>query len=343
MDPQTSPLLGSDRSTASCNELESDRRTSQIRFGFDEFNTFSKNSNTIRKCIIAFISYFVIGVVLFSGFAKWTIIDSMYFTSVTVTTCGFGDLVPMDRMEMIYTGIFVVIGLLIIASIVFEILFENIFAGYNAIIDSARSKSSSSFLRRFHSNSQSLKNESRRTLWVDMLSAAISMLPLVLLLSFCALGIGHVEGWDWIQSFYFLLISSTTIGYGDVSPKLQSTRCFSILFLPFSVAVTAEFFRRISGVYLSHKSEQAEEEFLNRRLTETDIDRMDFDRNGSVNHEEFVRFMLIAMGKCSAHDLDRLDAVFKRLDKNGEGLLNKDDIVDLAMLPERTTEGRNIT
>jgi Ca2+-binding EF-hand superfamily protein len=52
--------------------------------------------------------------------------------------------------------------------------------------------------------------------------------------------------------------------------------------------------------------------------------------------------MLIAMGKCSSHDLDRLDEVFKRLDKNAEGLLNRDDLVDLAMSSPRTNERMNI-
>lgn len=331
MDPQRSPLLGSERRI--------ERENSRIRFGFDEFNAFSKNSNTIRRCIIAYFCYVILGVVLFSGCAKWTMVDSLYFTSVTITTIGFGDLVPMGQMEMIYTGIFIVLGLLIIASIVFEILFENVFAAYNDIIESAKSQSSSTFLRRFHSHSKSRTSESIPKLWGEMFSAAISMFPIFLLLNICAFGIGYAEGWNWIQTFYFLLVSATTIGYGDVSPTLPSTRCFSIFFLPFAVASATEFFRRVSGVYLSHKANQAEEEFLNRRLTEADIDRMDYDRNGSVNHEEFVRFMLIAMGKCSSHDLDRLDEVFKRLDKNAEGLLNRDDLVDLALSPGRINEG----
>jgi voltage-gated potassium channel len=39
-----------------------------------------------------------------------------------------------------------------------------------------------------------------------------------------------LEGWGWLDSVYFVIISLTTIGYGDFSPTLPTTKLLTIFY-----------------------------------------------------------------------------------------------------------------
>ena len=92
----------------------------------------------------------------------------------------------------------------------------------------------------------------------------------------------------------------------------------------------AEIFGRLTGVFLKYKTDQAERDFLNRRFTKADLDAMDRNSNGEVDYEEFVRFMLVSMGKVTMEDMDRLKSVYDALDVDHDGSLKLDDLILMA-------------
>ncbi|MFN8473207.1 MAG: potassium channel family protein [Anaerolineae bacterium] len=40
-----------------------------------------------------------------------------------------------------------------------------------------------------------------------------------------------LEGWRWIDAFYFGVVSLTTVGYGDVTPKTDPGKLFAMVYL----------------------------------------------------------------------------------------------------------------
>ena len=75
---------------------------------------------------------------------------------------------------------------------------------------------------------------------------------------------------------------------------------------------------------------------LQRSITLCDLRRMDSNEDGCVDMEDFLSFMLVALQKVEPQLLDDLKATFHALDNNGNGLLDKDDLVQLTQNEDNT-------
>jgi pheromone shutdown protein TraB len=49
------------------------------------------------------------------------------------------------------------------------------------------------------------------------------------------------ENWTWVDSFYFCVVTLTTIGYGDLAPTTDITKLFTVLYAFMGIGVFATF------------------------------------------------------------------------------------------------------
>lgn len=60
----------------------------------------------------------------------------------------------------------------------------------------------------------------------------VRLLVVVILLVASGAHIYHrLEGWSYLDSFYFTVITLTTVGYGDLSPQTNVGKVFSVLYI----------------------------------------------------------------------------------------------------------------
>ncbi|MCH2655180.1 MAG: potassium channel family protein [Flavobacteriales bacterium] len=56
----------------------------------------------------------------------------------------------------------------------------------------------------------------------------------------------YIEGWSWLDTLYFSLITLTTIGYGDFSPQTDLGKIFTLLYIVIGVALILGFFNSLT-------------------------------------------------------------------------------------------------
>jgi len=64
-----------------------------------------------------------------------------------------------------------------------------------------------------------------------------------------------VEGWSYVDSIYFSVVTLTTIGFGDFAPKTDVGKIFTILYIIAGIGMILSFINTIQHhyTYMRHK------------------------------------------------------------------------------------------
>ena len=94
-----------------------------------------------------------------------------------------------------------------------------------------------------------------KTLFLDLLvdpKARPIFLYVAFVIIICAAVFHWLEGWSWLDSIYFVVITFTTIGYGDFTPTTPLTKLITIFVALNGVAVLLMLFDEIRRVRAWH-------------------------------------------------------------------------------------------
>lgn len=59
----------------------------------------------------------------------------------------------------------------------------------------------------------------------------------------------YLEGWTWLDSLYFSIITLTTIGYGDFSPQTNGGKVFTIFYILLGIGIILGFVNTVYHHY----------------------------------------------------------------------------------------------
>ena len=64
-----------------------------------------------RAILVTVVGLILFGTLFYARYEGWTYIDALYFTVVTLTTVGYGDLAPTQPLTKLFTVLYIVFGL----------------------------------------------------------------------------------------------------------------------------------------------------------------------------------------------------------------------------------------
>lgn len=63
-----------------------------------------------RAIFVGFVGLLIGGTSFYATFEDWSLVDSLYFSVMTLTTVGYGDLAPTTDVSKIFTTVYVLSG-----------------------------------------------------------------------------------------------------------------------------------------------------------------------------------------------------------------------------------------
>lgn len=322
---------------------------------------------SLREGFLYLLAYLVTGVFAYSVFLeKWSVVDALYFSCVTFSTVGYGDLCPSTPQSKLFTCVFGLCGIAFLGAAIATIGGRVIQAEVEAVQE-ARQRSKKRLAKLFegmptvltrhrHKNRveqrkaiQKAQTRMRRVLldykagrWFKAALHVIQrVIPSFSIIFGGSALVHHLNGhpqWFSLDSIYLGLITASTIGFGDFSPQTKWARLLAIVYIPLAVAAAGDLFSGLANALVVRRQREIFARQMESDLTIQHLQAMDADGDGKITREEYVQFMLIEMGLVSAGEFAELAEQFDRLDVTRSGYLDNEDLKLMAKLRGATVK-----
>ncbi|XP_073150471.1 two-pore potassium channel 1-like isoform X2 [Henckelia pumila] len=278
-----------------------------------------------KRVVVFLAAYLGIGSICFflvshqiKGNKTNGIIDAVYFCIVTMTTVGYGDLVPDSVLSKLLACVFVFIGMALVGFLL------------SKAADYIVEKQEILMVQAIHMHEKCSPGEILREVETHRAKYKVITALAFLLILVCAgiLFLSLTEGLDLFDAFYCVCATITTLGYGDKSFSTSGGRLFASFWILISTICLAQFFYSVAELYTERRRRSLVKWVLSRKFTVSDLEAADLDNDKVVSAAEFVVYKLKEMGKISEEDIAVVMAGFRSLDIDHSGTLTKADLLN---------------
>ncbi|KAL6662243.1 hypothetical protein ACP70R_000102 [Stipagrostis hirtigluma subsp. patula] len=245
-------------------------------------------------------------------------LDALYFCVVTMTTVGYGDIVPSSDGAKLLACAFAFAGVGLVGAVLSKAA-DYIVEKQEALVFRAI------HLRRAGDRKALRDMEANKVRYKLYTSAALLAVVLASGMAFLV----AVEGMRPIDAFYCVCATVTTLGYGDRSFATAGGRAFAAAWITVSTVVVALFFLYAAELGAEQRQKALARWVLTRRTTSNDLEAADMDGDHQVSAAEFALYKLKELGKISQEEIAEILEEFQELDADRSGALT---IHDLAIL-----------
>lgn len=247
----------------------------------------SQEEIRFRQVLLLLVAYLGVGALCFflirhqiKGEKTNGVLDSIYFCIVTMTTVGYGDLVPHSTLAKLLACVYVFSGMALVGLILgkaADYLVEKqqlllVKAMYNYENASAGSGSAAEVLKDVETHKVKYKLVTATFILLVLIIAGIVFLSVV-------------EDLKFVDALYCVCSTITTLGYGDMSFSTRGGRFFAVFWILSGTICLAQFFLYLTELYTQSRQNSFVKWVLTRQLTFSDLEAADLD------HDKLVRYM----------------------------------------------------
>ncbi|CAN6362940.1 unnamed protein product [Urochloa humidicola] len=236
--------------------------------------------------------------------------DALYFCVVTMTTVGYGDLVPSSDTAKLLACAFAFAGVGLVGAFL------------SRAADYLVEKQESLLFHAIHPHHRKDMEAANRVLYKLYTAAALLAAALASGTAFLVC----VEGMRPVDAFYCACATVITLGYGDRSFATPAGRAFAAGWITVSTLVVALFFLYAAELGAERRQRALARWVLTRRTTSMDLEAADLDGDRRVGAAEFALYKLKELGKISQEEIAEFLQEFDELDVDHSGTLSCHDL-----------------
>jgi potassium channel subfamily K, other eukaryote len=234
---------------------------------------------SFKKVAIILMVYLGVGTLIFylvrnqiKGMKTERFLDALYFTIVTMTTVGYGDLVPNSDLTKLLACAFVFSGMALMGLIL------------SKAADYLVEKQEVLLIKAMHMRQKVGPSEILKELEINKTRYKFFLVFFLLLILVIAgtIFLVNVEKLDVIDAFYCVCSTITTLGYGDKSFSTQAGRIFAVFWILTGTVCLAQFFLYMAELNTENRQKALVKWVLTRKMTNYDLEAADLDEDGTV-------------------------------------------------------------
>ncbi|XP_022852584.1 two-pore potassium channel 1 [Olea europaea var. sylvestris] len=278
---------------------------------------------SFKRVAIFLTFYLVVGTICFSFVMKQikgekinVVLDAVYFCIVTMTTVGYGDLVPNSVATKLLACAFVFSGMALVGLMLSK--------GADYIVE----RQEILLIKALHKHQKLGRDEMLKEIETNKVryKCVTMTVLLIMLIIVGTVFLSTVEKLNFIDAFYCVCSTITTLGYGDKSVSTKAGRVFAIFWILTSTLCLAQFFCYIAELNTESRQKDLVKWVLTRTMTNVDLEAADLQGDGKVWAAEFVLYKLKMMGKVNQEDISLIMDEFENLDVDQSGTLSSCDL-----------------
>ena len=242
-----------------------------------EFEQLKTSSFLGTYALPIIMLYLAAGTTFFAYSEEWAWMDAAYFSVVTLTTVGFGDLSPSNDSSKLFAIGYIICGLSIVATCL-----GMVSGAMQGTIDALTMK---------HGQAVGVTSRARRY----VMQVARSIVLILVTVTIGATFVYFNEGWTMVDSAYWAVVTASTVGYGDLTIEQESTRDFCVFYILLAVSVFAMSLSTFGSIIIDIEAEKNVDEWVARGVSLAMLNSMkvDSNRDGSIDKFEFLQYMLM--------------------------------------------------